>query len=416
MTPLLLGLLAALVLGAGIQAAWRGYQGRQVSKSHHRALDTLGHMTASQTENDASALPGAAIGQRHVRIVPADSPPPSNAPSPVAGGWRSRRASGAAPFRPPAPARLAAPAVIEEEIQPPAPEESVRLVYRPKLPAEQASPVPGSPVLPPATSAPPRPDVPARPVGATNSPPRTPTPPPPSSLRSDRDHLDRDHLDESLDRERPATAGPFESQSSPSVAYFDSLDPGLAEPAPSSEAELEHPRRHHRRRSTGSNGVLTAVAGLVVLVVAGSAAAAITLRGGPATKSATAVPKTSLSKAASAAPHRHPRPATSTTTTTVTTLPVSLVSSSPQAAVYRLSGAAQISINASGPCWVNIRQGNQTGPVIFSGTLGPGSTKSVSGPAWVRLGNPPAVSISVNGTALSPPATAAGVPYNLEFE
>lgn len=456
MTPLLLALVAALALGGGAQAAWRLRQGRRVSRTHHRALDTLGHMTASQADGGALLAQGDAAAQSHVRIVPADTPPPSNAPVPLSGGWRSRRATGAAPFRSPASTRVAPPAVVEEQLQPPAPEESVRLVYRPKLqdqpgadevgtpqapPPPIPRPVPASRVapvfepvhIPPPTY--PRVEAPAstgRPSPAPPSPPgprlspETPAPPPTKALGlrpaaasgTARASADQRRADTAPREDGSGREGGTGVESAlggeASVLYFDSFDaaPGAWPVRTGEDPALEQVRTHRRRRkTTGSNGMLTAVAGLAVLIVAGSAAAAVMLRGGASPAASTTATKSVVSLPSGSEP-TNTKPAATTTTTT---LPVSLVSSTQQAAVYRVTGTAQISIDASGRCWVEVRQGTQSGPVVFTGTLTQGSTKAVSGPAWVRLGNPPAVSVSVDGTPISRP-TAAGSPYNLEFE
>ncbi len=94
---------------------------------------------------------------------------------------------------------------------------------------------------------------------------------------------------------------------------------------------------------------------------------------------------------------------------------VKLLSRTSGASVYRISRSASISLRASGPCWVEVRSGTESGNVVYEATMSAGSTKTVAGPVWVRLGNPPAVAVSVDGARVSPPV-AAGTPYDLQFQ
>jgi hypothetical protein len=114
-----------------------------------------------------------------------------------------------------------------------------------------------------------------------------------------------------------------------------------------------------------------------------------------------------------------PAPTTTTTppappTTTATSVPVQLVATAPDQATYRVRSGAHITLSATGRCWVEIRRGTAAGAVVFSGTLVAGQTQGVAGSAWVRLGNPAVVTVTVDGTSLSPPGLS-GSPYDLEF-
>jgi cytoskeleton protein RodZ len=42
----------------------------------------------------------------------------------------------------------------------------------------------------------------------------------------------------------------------------------------------------------------------------------------------------------------------------------------------------------SGPCWLLVRRGGSTGPVLYEGTLEPGKTMHFAARVWVRLGAP----------------------------
>ncbi len=93
---------------------------------------------------------------------------------------------------------------------------------------------------------------------------------------------------------------------------------------------------------------------------------------------------------------------------------VRLVSASSGVSVYQLSEAARITLSASGRCWVEVRAGSSTGPVVHETTLVAGQVERLTGPVWVRLGNPTAVRIEVGSTTLTPPVTT-GNPYDLDF-
>jgi hypothetical protein len=111
-----------------------------------------------------------------------------------------------------------------------------------------------------------------------------------------------------------------------------------------------------------------------------------------------------------------PPPVTAASPTTAPAMPAALVSQTASTATYQLTGTPTISLVGSGSCWVQIRQGDQSGKVIFEGVLSSGTQKTQTGPFWVRLGNPSAVSVQVNGVVLNQPASNTGNPYNLQFQ
>jgi cytoskeletal protein RodZ len=69
-------------------------------------------------------------------------------------------------------------------------------------------------------------------------------------------------------------------------------------------------------------------------------------------------------------------------------------SATPAAGVVRISAA-------DGDCWLEVRVGSSTGRVLYSSTMNEGATKVFRGKAlWLRLGNPPAVRINVDGARM----------------
>jgi cytoskeletal protein RodZ len=62
----------------------------------------------------------------------------------------------------------------------------------------------------------------------------------------------------------------------------------------------------------------------------------------------------------------------------------------------------------AGDCWLEVRQDSSTGRVLYSGTLARGRTKVFRESAlWLRVGNPPAISIRV-GAKVTPALEGAG--------
>ena len=122
---------------------------------------------------------------------------------------------------------------------------------------------------------------------------------------------------------------------------------------------------------------------------------------------------------------RHPRPPvaapqpTFTPSTTPPTASAVLIDSNSQGARYSVAPAASsIVLVPTSNCWVQVRTGDAKGPVVFQGTMHAGDRMPLptSGPVWLRLGNPPGISIVVNGTPLHLVTPSVAQPYNLEFQ
>jgi hypothetical protein len=109
-------------------------------------------------------------------------------------------------------------------------------------------------------------------------------------------------------------------------------------------------------------------------------------------------------------------PLTSPRTTPKVHVPrVKLISDVPGAAHYQLATGARVTLKATGPCWVEIRKTDAQGPEVYTATMVAGATESVTAPVWVRLGRPTAVAVSVGATVVSPPSIG-GEPYDLLFD
>jgi hypothetical protein len=153
----------------------------------------------------------------------------------------------------------------------------------------------------------------------------------------------------------------------------------------------------------------TAIAAGAVLVLAAAVALGIALTGSHHARPPVSSPPTTVVP---------PRAAPTTVPTTVAPAsagPV-LVTSTSGYSEYRTSGPATIVLAGTGRCWVEIRQSSPDGQVLYQGILLAGETRTLDGSVWVRLGNPTAVSLTVNGKAIAPPSLVPGEPYNLQFD
>ncbi len=101
---------------------------------------------------------------------------------------------------------------------------------------------------------------------------------------------------------------------------------------------------------------------------------------------------------------------------TVPPEPAVLVSANAGTATYQLTSAtASIVVKAHGPCWIEVKAGSPKGQVVVEETLSAGQSSSVTGPAWIRLGDPPHVAVTVDGTPMSVPGAGTAVPLDLQF-
>jgi hypothetical protein len=221
------------------------------------------------------------------------------------------------------------------------------------------------------------------------------------------------------------------------VFYFDDISPlssSLAAPqpagTPSNQASFDRPEPQgtDRERRVAAHALVAAavaliVAGGAVYVALASHKSPAGLASGPGT--ATTRPaqgpsrSTTPSSAASTTPATSGTPSTTATTQPTTSThprPVELISAVGGTDTYQLtSRTASIVVTARGPCWVEVRAGSPAGQVVTEETLEAGQQAKVTGPAWIRLGDPPNASVTVDGTPTTVPGAQSGVPLNLDF-
>ena len=213
--------------------------------------------------------------------------------------------------------------------------------------------------------------------------------------------------------ERPADA-----------VVIDDLDTGTepsADPAPAPPAvPARAARRRDRTRPAGTGrrrrryGVALASAAGVVVVAAGAGAAVVELHPfGPSTSHHVASAH-GRSSAAPAGPAGTPAPTVAPAPTTTVPPALTATSSTPTDALYTVApGQLQVSLSASGPCWVELRTGSPSGPVMYEGIMQAGASQSFSagGGVWLRLGDPGGVQLRINGSAVQLPNAAN--PFNV---
>jgi len=211
----------------------------------------------------------------------------------------------------------------------------------------------------------------------------------------------------------------------PQVFHFDDLSPAGDRSAARAGGsprlgKIRQATRHFGRRRSIAGVVLAAAAVAVAVAAVGIA---LDLRSVPSQsppRLQTAAKQTAVTT--TPAPGHKAKPPTTLPRVT-TTLPVTvppypavLVSSSGGTATYQLSSrSASIVVTAKGRCWLEVRANSPLGQIVYEGILQAGQQSSVTGPAWLRLGNPPAVAVRVDGTPMPVPGASVAVPLNLQF-
>jgi hypothetical protein len=176
------------------------------------------------------------------------------------------------------------------------------------------------------------------------------------------------------------------------------------------EVVPEPPEPHHRWRKSA---IVGGSAAAVILVAVG----VITIVGGGGGRSE--APPHLRSPVAAAAPPATPAPVTTTPTTAPPLATAQLIESNSQGARYSVEPSpATIELVPTSRCWVQVRARTAYGPVIFQGTMNVGDRLPLPAnvPIWLRLGNPPGISIVVNGTPLHLVTASVAQPYNLVLQ
>ena len=182
--------------------------------------------------------------------------------------------------------------------------------------------------------------------------------------------------------------------------------------APSAEGETPKKKPSSRSGRKSVLGVVLAAAAICVAL----AAIGITLLGLPG-QGSTHNLSAGTTTPTSTSPHETTTSFPPTPTTNpAPPKPAILLSASGGTATYELrSPSASIVVSATGPCWLEVRANSPLGQIIYEGILYAGQYSKVTGPAWIRLGNPPAVAVKVDGTVMSVPGAQSAVPLNLQF-
>jgi hypothetical protein len=210
----------------------------------------------------------------------------------------------------------------------------------------------------------------------------------------------------------------------PQVFHFDDLSPARRRSAREGGGstrldKLRLASRHFGRRPSITGVVLAAAAVAVAVAAVGIA---LDLRSVPS-QSRPQLQTAAQQRAATTvpAPTRKVSPPTTTpvpvtSPVTVASYPAVLLSSSGGTATYQLSSpSASIVVRAKGRCWLEVRANSPLGQIVYEGILEAGQQSSVTGPAWLRVGDPPEVAVRVNGQKMPVPGASLAVPLNLQF-
>jgi hypothetical protein len=443
MATLLVALVIVCALGIAVQVG-RGLMSRGRSvKMHRQALDTLADITqSSATTLGEGEHPETNEHQAHVRLLgPAGETasrsrlegsalPPPRALSPAS------RHNTQSPFRRPARSTRAGEAGA-----------GGRGGLPDHVAGRRARGAAGVPPIAPAITPPERPigedDVPGyepgyEPGEVTRAIPGL-TPPPPEDPATKPVPVIRPHVFY-FDDLSPRT-GPHQAHKSPKGGAGRRAEPaeeatvapaGAGAPETAAAGGGAAPRGRQRRLAAQA-----LVAAALALVVAGGAVyVALNARshlqsqagGGrgtsPISKTSTLAPSSTAGRTPTTRPATSGPTSravqTSTTAAPTTTLPrrkpVVLLSAIGGTDTYQLtSKTASIVVTASGPCWVEVRAGSSAGQVVTEQTLQAGQAVKVTGPAWIRLGDPPYAKVSVDGSPTTVPGARYGVPLNLDF-
>ena len=423
MAALLVVLVVVCALGIAVHLA-RGLWARTRSvHRHQQALDTLADITQSAGGTTPAGALDSSQHQAHVRVLgPSGELSPTEVPIlPPPKPLAPNEHAGQSPFRRPSRSGLRSGAGAQAALA----GGTNSLHMRPTTPP---------PVAPPITP-------PDGPIGADDIPsedvtraiPSLTPPPPPKTLDEPtrpvpviRPHVfyfdDLSARSNQAKKSAPAKAASAGDETIP-PSYPTAALPDAALPGAAAKRGTNRQRRLAAQALVAASVALVVAGGAVYLAVEGSGQSPgrvgapktsnpIASTGGPSTPASTSPPAST-----------NPPTSSSPTSTTVTTLPkpVQLISSVKNAATgttdtYRLtSSTASIVVKAAGPCWVEVRVGGPAGQVKVEETLQAGEQATVSGAAWIRLGDPPYASVLVDGTPTTVPGSKSGVPLNLNF-
>jgi hypothetical protein len=111
-----------------------------------------------------------------------------------------------------------------------------------------------------------------------------------------------------------------------------------------------------------------------------------------------------------------PGQTTTTAAPTSTTAALQVVASDASGSRYAVaSNPFTVQLGFTSLCWVEVRRGGSTGEVLASEAFDAGDAPTFTESAiWIRLGYPPAASVTVNGLPL-PAIAGTADPFNLEL-
>jgi|SRR5579875_556663 len=392
MAILLVALVVVCALGIAVQFGRSFWVRARSAERHRQALDTLAGITQGEAPPPSS---GPDHGhQAHVRLLGPAGEPTSSASLPPPRALPPTQHASGSPLRKPSRSGPSRARQHERHEQP--------QLAPPAAPTANAEPE----------------DEPTRVI------PRLALPPPSSMLPTRAQPAARPHVfyfDDLSPLSAPAERGP-EPPSPPGATLAEGLPQEQTAAKPG-----DRERRVAAQALVAAAIALVVAGGAVYVAIAGHKQDQAGLgAGGPGTANlshvpSTLTPGTSTPKLTGTTSAPTTSSASSTTlttkpTTTTNLKPVELISAVGGTDTYQLtSKTASIVVTAKGPCWVEVRAGSPAGQVVTEETLAAGQQAKVTGPAWIRLGDPPNASVTVDGTPTTVPGAQSGVPLNLDF-
>lgn len=428
-------LLIVVVIGCALAGAvhiGRGFWARARSvERHHHALNTLADITQHPdvVPRGTGPAPRGPEHQAHVRIIGAEGP--SSAPAVLPPPRRAFAAGRPSPFRKPSRSEPSLAALDAIATSP--------TLRNPRGPAaDDDRTLPG--IVPPASPVP-LDERATRPVPVAKSQvfyfddlgARSGRPPVPGDLPA------LTALAGTVARSKAHSPERSQERPSPGAADGVAAQPSRG-PVPGTDGAGEGPTAAPigdlgalsppdgalpDRRSPSRKGLVASLLATAAVCVALAAVGLTVLHGGakptpgqatgPVRRPGDSTPSVVTQPSTPQAPTTTPT-SVAPTTTTAPPEAAALVSTAAGTATYHISSTSDsIVVSAKGPCWLEVRADSPSGQVVYEGTLEAGQRSSVTGPAWIRLGDPPEVDVLVNGKRLGPPGAEVAAPLNLQF-
>lgn len=165
----------------------------------------------------------------------------------------------------------------------------------------------------------------------------------------------------------------------------------------------------------GASPAASLVIVIVIALAVGGLIGALLHGGGSHQATQTSVPQTLPSPTITQPSTGGGSPVTGQVSTPTSGAPLAPVKSVTGSAAYNVAANTPIVVTANQPAWMELHKGGEKGPIVFSGTLPPGQSKPLTGPSFIRVGLPQAVTVTVSGQQATLPQSIPNKPITLYF-